>query len=114
MTINQFLVEAGGGCWHEWIFNSNPELDSLCKKFKTLYAFPRYSPDFSKWENFGKLLEIAKGGNIQVQIMLYGDSNIVGIWGYTPKEITYKQMAKTKDIPRITAKLIAKVLGWKK
>lgn len=56
---DKILVEQGeGGCWHEWI-----------KTLHNAFSMKLYcdkcgkgeldNPDFSKWENFGRLLKMA-------------------------------------------------------
>lgn len=63
-TINKTLVQAEGGCWHEW-----KVISCSCGAFKSAFIKPpanytavhlKQNPDFSKWENFGRLLKICR------------------------------------------------------
>lgn len=123
MNRDKFLVEVGEkGIWHEWKY--------LSIKSHAFQVFPCIcganhsiipNSDFSKPENFIRLLEIAekKGMGIKIDIgsktICIRESYESGIFsvGISWKSINQIKYSNISDIPPITADLIAKALGWK-
>lgn len=66
--IGKVLVGAEGGCWHDLFpYAMHPHGNTNCTKCKELFPAIKFfdqNPDFSKWENFGRLLKIGQGINI--------------------------------------------------
>ena len=103
---DKFLVEQEGGCWH------TPHSGLICTKCK-ICTSGIFNPDFSKWENFGRLLELAEKKDIGIHIKT-NEKTIVSI-----QETGFYKFSDTgfyknpSNIPTITIHLIAKALGWK-
>lgn len=63
--IGKMLVEAEGGCWHEWIsIIDKKRSDYECVNCKEERWYQNVegqetNPDFSSWSEFGRLLKIA-------------------------------------------------------
>jgi len=126
---DKFLVEVGeGGCWHEWEVKYFPDpIPFSFEKNKTISLFickhcnwqeskkwiP--NPDFNRPENFIRLLEIGEKHKLEIRIHTINKE----IWVINKEHAlcnknqinnTYDSVT---DIPRITADLIAKALGFK-
>jgi hypothetical protein len=56
--VGKILVEAEGGCWHKFHVMSPVAVCYKCGEGFLSHCF--VNPDFSKWENFGRVLKIAK------------------------------------------------------
>ena len=114
----QFLVEQEGGCWHE----ADPKNPDECLKCKKAFQKQNYepynceldNPDFSKWENFGRLLELAEMGGIVIRIE-FGDLYPIGLqkW-YVRADSFTDSYINPSGVPNSLATLIAKALGWKR
>ena len=124
MTRDQFLVEQEGGditeqygCYADYAFeptacvmDTNEHHDcrfarkgmdkTQCKKWVKV---PKYFPDFSGWENMGRLLELASSKFVLCTLI---GSYIKVAGGKTIRADHFS------DIPDITATLIAQALGF--
>ncbi len=117
---DQFLVEQEGktpdgsrGIWHD-LRDEIGEGFCTCRKGVTLgeYNELHQNPDFSKPENFIRLLKIAKKKNY----LWLMDSNCVVIWDVIADEDVNefsKNGIPIEDYPSTFADLLAKALGWK-
>ena len=110
--IGQVLVEVEGGCWHVPDINNVDE----CVICQCAFQRPDYepfdcstaNPNFSQWENFGRLLKIADKlkQNLLIQaIGVYQDIEMV-----TWMVGNHKDMAKIDHVPELVATELAKII----
>jgi hypothetical protein len=113
MTRDQFLVETEGGCWHvipdEITMEYRQTRYYRCEKCNKELA---EDPDFSKWENMGRLLELT-----EMKGIYWIDERYIYPVGYRTSiffgmECMRGSCKAISDIPDITATLIAQALGW--
>ncbi len=101
--INKTLVEAEGGCWHEWQATwgeVNYGMKTCKKCHMECDRKERNNPDFSEWANFGRLLKIADRYGKVYPMM----DEIIKILKLTPD---------TDQIPTLVATELAKILKEK-
>ena len=133
MTRDQFLVEQEGGdttqqygCYsdysyeampcvidtgerHNCVFASEGIEKTQCKNWVAVPVFPT---DFSKWENFGRLLELAEMGGIVIRIE-FGDLYPGLQKWYVRADSFTDSYINPSSVPNSLSTLIAKALGWK-
>lgn len=131
MTRDQFLVEQEGGdttqqygCYsdysyeampcvidtgerHNCVFASKGIEKTQCKNWVAVPVFPT---DFSKWENFGRLLELAENKGIEIRVETVG---VPPNGWYIQVGNFHKPNNTLHDTADVLATLTAYELGWK-
>lgn len=120
---DQFLVEQEGQGWDDnycwWCPKCEVYLDGHQVTFgeihqtcETSVILKDANPDFSKWENMGRLLELAKMHSLVYEISNFS-VEIIKFEGKMEERSYQKTVYEVSDIPNIAATLIAQALGFK-
>lgn len=107
-SINKYLVEnVEGGCW--WRCNCGSDNHSQ-------FCLINDNPDFSKPENFIRLLKIAERKEVVIDFNTF-DKRLTTMVDFKsfkiPTKFNNKLYIDASDIPSTLSELLAKSLGWK-
>lgn len=106
--INKTLVEAEGGYWHDWIYTKQKGVTyhtgrCVCGDFHSKEDIKEeLNPDFSKWNNFGRLIKIAAKG-----IEKHHPNMESPLWIKIMLENCYRNI---DQIPTLVAEKLAEIL----